>query len=218
MHLKRNNIQKFFSIPRKGTKYVALSDHNQRQSIPLIVVARDMLKIVSNKKELKKLLNEKQIKINGREIRETNYPLSLFDILSLANAKKNYRASLSDSKKMILEEISEKESKTKIFKVMNKKILSGKEVQLNLSQGRNLLSKEKVKIGDSVVLDIEENKIIKIIPLEKGMHAFVIEGKHMGQQGRIEELLERGGKTIAKISVEDGRINVWVKNLIVMEK
>lgn len=218
MYLKRNKTEKFWSIPRKGTKYLAVAKHNHAESIPLVVALRDVLKIVKNKKELKSALNEKQIKINSKEIRETNYPISLFDVLTLVNAKKSYRAVLSKNRKMVFEEVAEKDSKTKIFKLLNKKMLPGKTVQFNLNHGKNIISKEKVNIGDSILLNIEDNKILKIIPMEKGKHAYVIKGKHIGQEGKIEDIVERGGKQIAKITVNDERINVWLKNLIVMEK
>jgi small subunit ribosomal protein S4e len=216
MYQKRNNIKKFFSIPKKGTKYVAVASHNKNKSVPLIVVIRDILKLVKNKKELKSILNEKQIKINNKEIREINYPICLFDVLTLVNGK-NYRALLSKEKKMIFSEINEKEAKTKVYKVESKKMLSKKQIQLNLSQGKNILSKEKVNIGDSIVLNLEDNKIIKVIAMEKGKHAYVTQGKHIGQQGKIDELMERGGKKLAKISSDSERINVWVKNLIVTD-
>ena len=71
-HLKRQGIGKFWPIKRKGTAYLAVATHNQKESIPLVVVLRDVLKIVKNKKELKRALNDKQILINQKEIRETN--------------------------------------------------------------------------------------------------------------------------------------------------
>ena len=216
MYLKRNNIRKFFPIPRKGTKYVAVASHNKKDSIPLIVVMRDILKLVQNKKELKKALNEKQIKVNNKIIREINYPVCLFDVISLVSGK-SYRVLLSKNRKIVFNETADKEAKTKVYKVEGKKMLSGKQIQLNLSHGKNILSKEKVNIGDSVVLNIEDNKIVKIIALEKGKHAYVTEGKHIGQQGKIEELMERGGKKLAKINIGKEKLNVWVKNLIVME-
>ncbi len=217
MHFKRKTIGKFWPIPRKGTKYVAVPDHNQYDAIPLIVAMRDMIKLVRTTKELKKLLHEKQVQINHRIVCETNYPISLFDILSLPSVKKNYKAVLSKNKKIILEEISDKESEIKIFKVVDKKILDGKKIQLNLMQGKNIISKEKVNTGDSIVFNLKENKIIKIIPMEKGRNAFVIKGKHAGIFGKISEIVERGGKKIAKISSENQKLNVWVKNIIVTE-
>ena len=90
MHLNRNHIGKFWPVPRKGTKYLAVSSHNQNNSIPLIVVMREILKLVRTKKELKKVINERGIKINGKEIRKTDYPIGLFDVVSLINLKKNF--------------------------------------------------------------------------------------------------------------------------------
>lgn len=217
MHLKRQNIGEFWPIPKKGTKYLTVSSHNQKSSIPLIVVMRDLLKLVKNKKELKKALNEKQIKINNKEIREVGFPVSLFDVISLTHSKKNYRSVLSNKKKMIFNEVSEKDAETRIYKIIGKKILSGKLVQLNLMDGRNIISKEKVNTGDSVLFNFNENKIIKIIPLEKGKNAFIIKGKHAGNEGKIDEIVSRGGKSIAKISCHKERINVWIKNLVVVE-
>lgn len=217
MHLKRQEMPKSWPIPRKGTKYLAVASYNKYESIPLVVVVRDILKIVRNKKELQRLINEKRIKINHKEIRETNYPVCLFDVINLVDIKKNYKAIFSENKKMIFEEISDKESETKIFKILNKKILPGKRVQFNLMHGKNIISKEKAKAGDSLLLNLKDNSIIKIITMEKGKKVFVIEGKHAGENGKIENIIQRGGKTIVKMLSDKGKINVWVKNIIIME-
>ncbi len=214
-HLNRQNIGKFWSIPRKGTKYLTVASHNQKESIPLVVVARDILKLVENKKRLKRALNEKQIFVNHKEIRETNYPICLFDILTIG--KKNYKANLLENKKMIFNEISDKDAKTKIYKVINKKLLGRGKIQLNLMQGKNIINDEKIKVGDSVVVNLKDNKIVKIISLEKDRTAFAIKGKHTGNYGKIIEIMERGGKKIAKIESKQGRINVWVKNIIMVK-
>ena len=216
-HVNRQNIGKFWPIPRKGTKYLAVASHNQSESIPLVVVVRDILKIVRNKKELQRLINEKRIQINHKEIRDTNYPIGLFDVINLIDSKKNYKSTFSEHKKMIFEEVSDKDSESKIFKILNKKLLPGEKLQLNLMQGKNIISKEKANTGDSVLLGLKENKIIKIIPMKKGENVFVLKGKHSGHKGKIEEIMERGGKTIVKIISDEGKVNVWIKNIIVTE-
>jgi len=216
-YLKRQKIGKFWPVPRKGTKYLAVATHNKKESIPLVVVLRDVLKFVRNKKELKRLLNEKQVLINHKEIRETNYPVCLFDIISFPEIKKNYKVGLSEHKKMIFEEVSDKESETKIYKVINRKILPKGKIQLNLIQGKNIITDEKVKIGGSVVLNLKDNKIAKIISLEKDRIAFALKGEHTGSSGKIIDIMERGGKKIAKIESKGKRINVWTKNIIVVE-
>ena len=214
MHLKRQKIEKFWPVPRKGTKYLSVSTHNYRKSIPLVVAMRDVLELVRNKKELKKILNENKIKINTKTVKETNYPLSLFDVLSLNN--ENYRISLSKNKKIILEKISGNFN-NKILKVIGKKIIRDNKIQLNLIDGRNLIYNEKIAIGDSVVFNFDSRKIEKVIRLETGKTGFIIGGKHTGQKGKIEGVIERGGKKLAKINIGK-RINVWVKNIVAMEE
>lgn len=216
MHLKRNKFDKSWPISRKGKKYLAVSKHNQRDSIPLIIVMRDLLRLVRTKKELKKIIHEKQIKINGKEVRETNYPIGLFDILTLPTLGKNFKASLSENKKIIFEEISEKDAETKVFKIIGKKILDKNAIQLNLFHGRNVITKEKAKVGDSVLFNLKEKKIEKIIPIEKGKNAIVIRGFHAGKKGKIENVIERGGKSLAKLIVDKEKLNVWVKNIVVV--
>jgi small subunit ribosomal protein S4e len=217
MHLKRNEIGKFWPIPRKGNKYVALATHNQEESIPLVVAVRDIFKLVKNRKELRSILLQKKILVNNKAIKEANYPVSLFDIITFVDANKNYKAVFSKSKKMIFEEISQKESQAKVYRITGKVRLGKDKVQLNLTQGKNILSKEKVNTGDSVILSLKDNSIIKIMPLEKGHTAFVLKGKHAGASGKIMEVMERGGKKIAKMLHEDKKINVWIKNIIVTE-
>jgi len=216
-HLKRQGIGKFWPIKRKGTAYLAVATHNKTESMPLVVVLRDVLKLVRNKKELQRLLNEKQVLINQKEIRETNYPIGLFDKISLINAKKYYAVKLSEHKKMAFEEISEKDTQIKTYRVMDKKVLRGKKIQLNLGQGKNILSDEKMNIGDSVVINLKDNKIKKVIPMEKGKNAYVIHGKHAGINGNIEDIIERGGKKLARILKNKEKINVWIKNIIMAE-
>jgi small subunit ribosomal protein S4e len=215
-HLKKLNIGKSWPVPKKGTKYSAVANHNHRESIPLIVVMRDILKIVRNRRELQKSLNDKQILVNKKVMREVNFPISVFDVINIPKIKKNYKADLSENKKMCFKEISDKESESKVYKILSRKILSRNKLQLNLSGGKNLLSSEDVKTGDSVVVRLEDNEIIKVLTLEKGRDVFVAKGGHAGNRGKIEGIIDRGGKSLVKISSEKGKINVWVKNVIVV--
>jgi small subunit ribosomal protein S4e len=216
-HVNRQNIGKFWPIARKGTKYLALASHDKSDSIPLVVVLRDVLKVVRNRKELQRVINEKQIQINHKEVQNTNYPVCLFDVINIVSNKKNYQAILSKHKKMIFNEVSDKEAESKIFKVSDKKILPGEKIQINLMHGKNIISDEKVKTGDSILLNLKDNKIMKVLPMEKGNNAFVIKGKHAGYSGQIDEIVSRGGKEIAKIRSEEGKVNVWTKNIIIIK-
>lgn len=217
MYLKRNKVPKFWKIERKGTKYLASPTHLQNHATPLVVMLRDVLKIVKTKKELQSMINEKKVLINNKEIKETNYPVCLFDIVSVVDMKKHFIATIEKNKKMGYEEVSDKESKKKTYKVIDKTILPKKLVQLNLMHGLNIISKEKIETGDSIVYNFKDKKIEKTIPMKKNSNVFVSSGKYAGFKGKIEDIVERGGKKIAKIQAKEDKINVWTNNIIAIE-
>jgi small subunit ribosomal protein S4e len=212
MHVKRKTIPILWPVARTGTKYMAVSTHNKTDSIPLIIALRDILEIVKTKKELKALLNDKKVLINNKIVKEVNYPICLFDALSFPSIKKHFRAEIIN-KKMNFKEISEKESLVKIFKVIGKKILGNKKVQINLTDGKNIISSEKMSVGDFVVIN-NENKIIKIISLKKDVEVIAIKGKHIGKEGKIKELIKEGENSLALIVMPSkDEVKVNIKNL-----
>ena len=202
-------------VPRTGTKYMAVPSHNQTESMSLILVMRDILKLVKTKKELKKILNEKKILVNGKIVKETNYPVTLFDSLAIPSVKKFYRVNLKN--KYELTPASESTVGNRIYEVIGKKILPGKKVQLNLSQGRNVISSEKINVGNYVVVDFAKNKITKVISLDKGVEVIVIAGKHSGAEGKIKEILTSGEQKVAVIKTHKEEIKSNVKNIFVKE-
>lgn len=216
MHIKRKTIENFWPIQRTGSKWMAVPSHNQRSAIPLITASRDILKIVKNRKELKKIINEKKITINGKIVKETNYPLSFFDVLGLPSIKKYYRIMLKN-KRFNLVEISEKEAQNRIYRVIGKKQLSKDKVQINLECGRNILSNEKIKLGDFVQVDNIKNKIMKIIELKKDVEVIAIAGKHVGKSGKIKELIKEGENLVVAVKTKEGEIKANVKNIFAIE-
>ena len=213
MYVKRNTINKSYPIPRKGTKYIAVPTHEKRTAIPLVVVVRDILKFVKNKKELQTLINEKKVYVNGKIIRNTNYGINLFDSIEFPSIKKYYRMVLRKNK-MDMEEINEKDSLNRVYKVINKKQLKNKKIQINLNNGKNIISSEKIKVGNFITLNHSDNKIEKIISLEKGSKVIVIKGKYKGVVGTIKGITK---ENFAEIKTEDNQnINVEFKNLFLM--
>jgi small subunit ribosomal protein S4e len=122
---------------------------------------------------------------------------------------------LSDKGKFQLEEIKENETDKKIAKIINKKILKGKKVQINLSDGRNFISDIKCSTNDSVLIDLKEGKIEKCLPLKEKSKVIIFAGKHSGERGSIEKLdLE---KKMAKVSEGKKTANILIKQLMVVE-
>jgi len=209
MHLKRSSMPKTWPLPRKGTKYVVVPSHSLRNSVSLLVILRDILDLAKTRKEAKKLISQKEIKVNSKIVGDEHFSLSLFDILSFGN--KNLKLILKN-KKFDLIEIDDKEADKKITKVIGKKIVKKGRIQVNLSDGRNYLTKEKIKVGDSVVINLKENKISEILPFRENCKVIFIAGKHLGKIGTIEKV---DRMVIVKIGKEE--INSKLENLMVVE-
>lgn len=215
MHLKRQQVPKSWDIPRKGTKYVIRPGSNMEKGIPLLILLRDLLKVVQNRKELKKAIKLDALLLNGNPVMDEKQSVVIFDKISLKPMKKNYELAISEKGKFYLREIKESEANQKISKIINKKILKKKKVQINLSDGYNFISDVKCKVNDSVIIDFKQKKLLKCIPLAEKAKAIVFEGKHVGKEGIIKKIdLE---KKNVEMEVKGKQINVLIKQLMVKE-
>ena len=214
-HLKRKSMEKSWPLPRKGTKYVlsAYPGKKSGMSMPLGIILRDVLKITSKRKETKALLHNKEIKVNGKIAEEEKLPVGLFDVLSIPKLSKNYIITFNESGKISCEEINEKDSHLKICKITGQKILKKGIKQINCIDGRNFLSKEKVSIKDSIVLDLKDNKILKILPFKVGSEALIIGGAHVGEKGKISEITDDK----VKMNIKNKAFEIQERNIVVVK-
>jgi len=215
MYLKRQRAPKNWPITRKGTKYIIRGNSNLRNGVPLLILLRDSLGIVGSRKELKKAMNQKNILLNKKIINEDKIGVSLFDVVSLVSSGKNYIVNLSEKGIFCLEEISEKESNSKIAKVIGKKMLKGKKLQLNLSDGINFISDMSCKVNDSVEVNFKENKIAKCVPLKEKTEALVFAGKHSGKKGVIESI--NNVEKMVQLKLKDETIHALIKQIMVLK-
>ena len=210
-HLKRLTIEKSWPLPKKGTKYLMVPYPGKKAelAIPLGIVLRDLLKLASNRREVKEMLHKGEILVDGKTIKDEKLPLSIFDILSVPNLKKFYRITLA-KRKISLEEIPEKETNQKSCKVIGKTVLKRGIQQINCFDGRSILSKEKVAVGDSIIFNLKEKKIIGINPLKTGAEVLIIGGAHVGSAGKIVEKNEK-----IKVQIKNKPFEIQAKNLYV---
>lgn len=212
MHLKRNEMLKIWPLKRKGTKYLVRPLHNLKTGIPLLIILRDILKLGKTRKELKNILNEKRIKVNQKVVKNDKFPLGILDVLSLDN--KNFRIIIKN-KKFSLKEIEEKEAEEKVVEIIGKKILRGKKVQINLMDGRNYLIKDDLKVGDSVIINLKENKITNTARFKENSKVLFVSGKHIGEEGIIKKIDNE--RKLATIKLKDEEVSTHFKTVMVIK-
>ncbi len=190
-HMSRLAAPKTWPIKRKGIKWIAKptpGSHKLGLSLPLIVVLRDLLKVVRTSREAEFIVHNKDILINNQLIKDIKFGIGLFDTLSLPKLKRYYRVVFGKNGKLKLIEIPEKETNLIPIKIINKTNLKKNKAQINLSNGWNVLSKEKFKVGGSILFNTSTKKIEKKLALEKGNTVYITGGRHVGMIARLKEI------------------------------
>jgi small subunit ribosomal protein S4e len=190
-HQKRVTIPVSWPISRKTHTWVAKSSpgpHSAKDSIPLLTVVRDMLKLADNAREAKRILYEGKVLVDGRVQKDYKLPIGIFDVLSIPLLNQNYRM-LKDPRGMFYLSLLEAGNVRKLARIENKTTLKGNKQQLNLSDGSNKLADGEFKAGDSLVLSIPDKNIEDRIEFKVGNLAMVVGGKHTGQIGKIKDIM-----------------------------
>ncbi|OYV07660.1 MAG: small subunit ribosomal protein S4e [Methanosaeta sp. ASP1-2] len=190
-HQKRVTVPVSWPIARKTHAWVAKTSpgpHSSADSMPLVMVIRDMLKLVDNAREAKRALYEGKVLVDGKVQKDYKLPVGIFDVISVPLNNQQYRV-LKDEKGMFYLSLLEAGAVRKLARIENKTVIKGKKQQLNLSDGSNKLVEGEFKVGDSLVLSLPEKNIEERIGFEVGNLAMVVGGKHTGQTGKIKEII-----------------------------
>jgi small subunit ribosomal protein S4e len=188
-HLQRLAAPKSWVINRKASTYVLRpkpSGHSMSHSIPLVVVIRDLLKFTKTAKEVKYVLQQGNVLVNGVKETEIKRAVGLMDILDFPSIGKTYCVLIDRHGKIALAE--QKEKKDLLAMVRGKTTLKGKRVQLNLSGGMNVIAaKDLYRTGDSIIIG-PNGEIKDHFSLDKGSLVYFIGGKHVGGTGIVDEI------------------------------
>jgi small subunit ribosomal protein S4e len=174
--------------------------------MPIAVWLRDHMGFARNLKEVKQILNQNDVIVNGRPCRDPKMGIGIFDIISLPKINKFYRILRDKNGRHVSIEIDADAAKTRLCKVKNKTIIPGGKVQLNMRDGANLLADNTIKTGDSIVLSLEPETRFKIVdhfPFAVGNMAMVIGGRHSGKVARILDIVKMPGSVPNKIILDD---------------
>jgi small subunit ribosomal protein S4e len=207
-HLKRLNAPDSWHIAKKTTKFItktAPGPHNAN-AMPIAVWLRDHMDYARNMKEIKQILGQNDVIINGRACRDPKMGIGIFDIIAMPKINRYYRILRDRNGRHVSIEIDAEAAKTRLCKVTNKTVVTGGKVQLNLRDGANLLADNTYKAGDSVVLSLEPGNRFAILdhfPFAVGNMAMVIGGRHSGNVARIVEIVKMPGSVPNKIVLVD---------------
>ena len=194
-HLSRLNSPSSWGIKRKGIKFVtrpAAGAHSLKESIPLSLLVTHMLKYARTRKEAKKILNEGKILVNGKVRKNLDYAVGLMDVVFVPLLHETYRIFYDTKGKFKLLPIKDDEKNVKLVQIKNKTIIKKGKIQLNNSDGTNLLlDNGDYRSGDTLFVSLQDGKIKEHFPLKKGARIYIIGGTKRGVVGTLEEIKEQ---------------------------
>lgn len=189
-HISRLAMPKSWPIKRKGVKWITRplpGAHSIKSGLSLNLVFRNLLGYAKTTKEVKNILYNQEILVNGIRRKDVRFIVGLMDIIGIPKLKKYFRVLLDKRGKLALAQIKSDEANILPCRIEKKAQLKKKKTQLNLCGGRNILvEKNEYKIGDTVILELPSQKITHLIKLEKGNLIYLTGGKHTGAIGIIE--------------------------------
>ncbi|MDD2614344.1 MAG: 30S ribosomal protein S4e [Methanosarcina sp.] len=191
-HQKRLSIPKSWKAGKKGYKWVSTTrsgPHSQARSLPLGIIIRNILKLVDNSREGKRVLSEGKVLVDGIPRKDLRFPVGLFDVISLPLSNESYRMLQDEKGRLTFYKLNEA-NVNKLCRINNKTTLKGGKVQLNLNDGTNILGSNEYGTKDSLILSVPDKQVVKHLQFKVGNLAMVVGGQHSGEIGKIKEIRE----------------------------
>jgi small subunit ribosomal protein S4e len=201
MHTKRIAVgygkeNKWVATPNPGA-------HPRNESIPLLLIVRDILGYADTSKEAKKIIHDGLVSVDKKARRDHKYSAGLMDVIEIPTLSKHYRL-VPGKKGLELKEIDEKDSNIKPCRIINKTKVRGGKTQIALHDGGTILADtDEYKTNDTLVIKLPERKMSETIRFEKGNLALIYKGRHKGMSGKIKDIIPATATRKSVTTLED---------------
>jgi small subunit ribosomal protein S4e len=170
---------KWWPIDRKNTRFTFAprGAYKRELSLPLLLFIRTCSSSRRTEGGLG-VIKKGEVLVDGRKRKDPNFGVGPFCMIEIPSAKKTWRAIPKDGLSFI--EVPDKESNLKLCKIVDKNTVRGGKTQLNLSDGRNMLTEEKYATNDSLLIQVPEQKVVDHIKFAESSTCMVFRGKSAG--------------------------------------
>jgi small subunit ribosomal protein S4e len=221
-HMKRMTAPRSWAVTRKTSHWITKprpGPHGREESISLLSVVRDLLKVCDNSREARFIIGGRQLQIDGKVVTDYKFPVGLMDVITIKKTKQSYRMLIDYKGRFQLIPIEENESAWKLARIDGKTVVRGGKVQLSLHDGRSiLLPKDQYKTGDVLKIELPTQKIMKAMKLDKGHVALLVGGSHPGTLQTVESYQIKRGSASNIVTFKEGFSTVKENVFVVGEK
>ena len=193
-HLKRLAMPRSWPLPRKTSVWVTRPSpgaHSLELCMPITLVVRDVLGMAKTAREVRFILHNELAQVDGRVVKDTRRGVGLMDVLSVGD--EHFRCVLDHNGRLRYRPISAAEASWKVCRIEGKTTIKGGQTQLNLHDGRNIIvdDPQAYSTGDSLKLNLPDQKILEHIRFGEGTRCFLIGGAHVGSTSEVKEYITK---------------------------
>eukprot|EP00933_Yihiella_yeosuensis_P051229 TRINITY_DN490_c1_g1_i1.p2 TRINITY_DN490_c1_g1~~TRINITY_DN490_c1_g1_i1.p2 ORF type:complete len:259 (+),score=68.70 TRINITY_DN490_c1_g1_i1:94-870(+) len=223
-HMKRMFAPKHWMLDKLRGRWAPKPNagpHKLRECMPLIVMLREKLKYALTYREVKMIVMQRLIKVDGKVRTDMFFPAGFMDVVQIEKTKENFRLMYNTKGRFVMHKVAKDEAAYKLCKV--KKISNGpKGIPYAVTHdGRTIRYPDPdVKANDTVRLDLSTNKILDYVKFEAGNTVMINAGNNIGRVGVITHR-ERHPGSWEMVHVKDSQghtFNTRLDNVFVIGK
>lgn len=188
-HLKRLHAPRSWMLDKLGGVFAprpSSGPHKLRESLPLVIFLRNRLKYALTNTEVKKIVMQRLIKVDGKVRTDPNYPAGFMDVISIEKINELFRLIYDVKGRYTIHRITPEEAAYKLCKV--KKVQTGpKGVPFLVTHdGRTIRYPDPlIKVHDTIQMEIASSKILDFIKFESGNLCMITGGRNLGRVGTV---------------------------------
>jgi len=188
-HQKRLSAPKHWLLDKLSGAYApkaSAGPHKTRDSLPLIIFLRNRLKYALNGNEVKAIVKQRLIKVDGKVRTDSTFPTGLMDVISIEKTGENFRLIYDTKGRFTVHRITAEEAQYKLGKVKRVQLGKGGIPYLVTHDARTIRYPDPaIKVNDTVKVDLATGKIEDFIKFDTGVIVMVTGGRNMGRVGVI---------------------------------
>lgn len=191
-HLKKIAAPRTWHLKRKKNTFITRPNpgaHPLDMGMALTNVMRQMLKVAKTAKEVKSIVNNKEVLVDKRKRKDARMIVGFMDVIEFPETGSAFRIVLDRKGRLSATDVEKAEAGSKLIRIEGKSLIKKGKVQLHMSDGRNILADDKkMNVGDTLHVELPSQKVLAHFPLDKKVSAVLIGGKHSGTVGTVDEI------------------------------
>merc|ERR1712032_481910 len=188
-HQKRLSAPSHWLLDKLSGAYAPKASpgpHKLRDCMPLIVFIRNRLEYALNGREVKQIVMQRLVKVDGKVRTDPTYPAGFMDVISIEKTGENFRLVYDTKGRFTVHRITEEEAGYKLGKVKRVQLGKGGIPFLVTHDARTIRYPDpSIRVNDTVKVDLSTGKIVDFIRFDTGVIAMATGGRNMGRVGVI---------------------------------